>query len=206
MRVTRAWNPRSLSQQPFSWGHLWDSAVAHWEAGHCWHLQPHQLSGPPPSSHHQQGVLHSSGPLLQVRSVEHIKPTLTTLSFGGTSLSLALPGSGTAAERAALPIPISMQYFHVSKQTMVWLLVFWIFNMHAAVHACDCAWGLYGHCKSLHWKWTLGDKILCFSGESNLCQYSAWLFSWTLYQLSYSCPRDWHKGMNNQTMKFPKIN
>ena len=37
-------------------------------------------------------------------------------------------------------------------QTMVWLSVFGIFNMHTDADACDCTRGLYRHCKSLHSK------------------------------------------------------
>ena len=31
-------------------------------------------------------------------------------------------------------------------QTVLCLPVFGIFNMHADVDACNCTWGLYGHC------------------------------------------------------------
>ena len=43
--------------------------------------------------------------------------------------------------------------------------------------------------ESLHRKLTLGEKKPCCTGDSNPRQYCAWLFSPTLYQLSYSCCR-----------------
>ena len=41
-------------------------------------------------------------------------------------------------------------------QTLLWLPVLGIFNMHTAVDACDCTWGLYRHCKRVcagSWLW-----------------------------------------------------
>ena len=74
---------------------------------------------------------------------------------------------------------------------MVWLPVFGNFNMHSGVEACDFTWGLYGHCKSLHWKRTLGETSLAVLGDAQTRQYCTWLFSWTLYQLCYPCQHHW---------------
>ena len=49
-------------------------------------------------------------------------------------------------------------------QTVVWLPVFGIFNVHTDVDVCDCTQALYGHRKSLHWKLTLGKKYLAAPG------------------------------------------
>ena len=49
-------------------------------------------------------------------------------------------------------------------QTMVWLPVFGICNVRIYVGACDFSRGLYRHCKSLHWKLTLGEKSLAALG------------------------------------------
>ena len=59
--------------------------------------------------------------------------------------------------------------------------VFGIFNLRAGADAVDCARGLRTPWESLYWKLTLGEKSL----ESNPREYRAWLFSRTLYQLSY---------------------
>ena len=56
-----------------------------------------------------------------------------------------------------------------------------IFNMHKM--------GLYEQHKSLHWKLALGGKKPCHIGESNLCQYYAWLFLLIFCQLSYHPPK-----------------
>jgi len=42
-----------------------------------------------------------------------------------------------------------------SVQTMVWLTVFWIFNVHTHVDGCNFTHGMYGH---LHWRSTLGEE------------------------------------------------
>ena len=81
---------------------------------------------------------------------------LFSLFFLSTPLSLArnsgvaLPGKGTAAARAALPIWAflilslyqCMHYF-LWVQTKVWLPEF---GMHTDADACDCTHGLYRHC------------------------------------------------------------
>ena len=36
--------------------------------------------------------------------------------------------------------------------------MFQIFDVRTDVDACNCTWGLYGHCKSLHGKLTLGEN------------------------------------------------
>ena len=60
------------------------------------------------------------------------------------------------------------------------------FHVHTDVDPCDCTWGLYRRCNSLHWKLMLEEKSLAAPGTQT-CQYCAWLFSWTLHQLSYCC-------------------
>ena len=54
--------------------------------------------------------------------------------------------------------------------------------MHAIAHR-----GLYGHSKRVSLKADSGRKIRCLKGYSNPCHYFAWLFSRTVYPLSY-CP------------------
>ena len=49
-------------------------------------------------------------------------------------------------------------------QTMVWLPVFGIFNVHADVDACDCTQGLYGHRKRVCTGNWLGKKSLAAPG------------------------------------------
>ena len=49
-------------------------------------------------------------------------------------------------------------------QTTVWLPVFGNLNVRTYTDACDCTRGMYGHCKSLHWKLTLGEKALAKPG------------------------------------------
>ena len=65
------------------------------------------------------------------------------LSLAG-NMGLPHPGKvqGAAAARAELyPFPF------VCVQTVVWLPVFGIFNVHTDADACDCTQGLYRHCK-----------------------------------------------------------
>ena len=82
--------------------------------------------------------------------------------------------------------------------TMVWLAVFVICNVHTDVDASDCTRGAVRtpyecqHRTSVstvrvsapyecqHRKWTLEENIPCLTGDSNLRQYCAWLFSRTL--------------------------
>ena len=73
-------------------------------------------------------------------------------------------------------------------QTMVWLPVFQfeIVNVRTDVVACDRTRGLYEH-RAL--ELVTGRWIVCRTGDSNPRQYCAWLFSRTLYQLSYPRPR-----------------
>ena len=110
--------------------------------------------------------------------------------FWGISLPLqeiwvALSGYGTAAARAALPIPVSV--FHMSKQwcgcQCLGLLICTQTLMHAIAH---------GGCVDMVRESTLevssGRKIPCHTGDLNPYQYCAWLFIWMLYQLSYPHP------------------
>ena len=76
-----------------------------------------------------------------------------------------------------------------SIQTMVWLPVFAIFNVCTDVDVCDST---QGGCADTVRESALeadsGRKIPCCTGDLNLCQYCAWLFSWTLYHLNCSHP------------------
>ena len=60
---------------------------------------------------------------------------------------------------------------------MVWLPVFGTFNVGTDVNACDCTWELCGHCKSLHWKSTPGERSLAAPG-THTCISIAPAFSW----------------------------
>ena len=64
-------------------------------------------------------------------------------------------------------------------QTVVRLPVLGILNVYTAVDACDCTRGLYGH-----------RKGVCTGWRNSLaqCQFCAWIFSRTFYQLSYLAP------------------
>ena len=74
-------------------------------------------------------------------------------------ISLTLSGNpGTAAARAALPIPISVCSVFVCQDNGIWLPGFGIFNVWTVVDACGCTRGLYGHRKRVcTWSW-LGEK------------------------------------------------
>ena len=66
-------------------------------------------------------------------------------------------GKAREAARAALSIPTSV----CSVQTVAWLPVFGIFNLHADVDACDCTIRvLQTPEESLHGKLTLREKSL----------------------------------------------
>ena len=82
---------------------------------------------------------------------------------------------------AAIFIVCSWKY---CAQTMVWLPLFEIFHVCTDVDACECAHTVRA--------WALeadsGRKNPCLTRDSNPHQYCSRLFSWTLYQLSYSCP------------------
>ena len=58
----------------------------------------------------------------------------------------------------------------------------WNFKHAQMLVACNCTWGLY---YEQHKKVCTGRKIPCHACDSNLHQYCTWLFSQTLYQLSY---------------------
>ena len=104
----------------------------------------------------------------------------TSLSFA-REIRVALPGYGTAAAGGALPIPT--QYFHVSRQWYGCQCLGILTCAHMLIRAI-AYWGLYGHRKRV----CSGRKIACRGGDSNPRQYCAWLFSQTLYQLSYRRP------------------
>ena len=66
------------------------------------------------------------------------------LSLAGNSSRLTWVD--TATVRA--PLYRSYQYVHCfCVQTMVWLPVFWSFDVHTDLDACDCTQGMYGHRK-----------------------------------------------------------
>ena len=95
--------------------------------------------------------------------------------FLSSSLSLAwnsggLTREGTAAARAALPIPISVCAVFSCVQAMVWLpdLGFgdwdWDFGIRN-VRTRLIAGAVYGNSESLHWKLTVGEKSLVAPGN-----------------------------------------
>ena len=69
---------------------------------------------------------------------------------------------------------------------MVWLTVLGIFNMCRYVDSCDAHGGCMDTVGQSALEVDSGRKIPCCTGDSNPHQYCAWLFSLTLYQLSYS--------------------
>ena len=75
-------------------------------------------------------------------------------------------------------------------QTINAIPLFAIFKIHSDVDAFDSTRGLREHQESLHWKLT-GRNIHCSTGESNPCQYWAWLFGPKLHQLNYPAPIAW---------------
>ena len=71
-------------------------------------------------------------------------------------------------------------------QTMVWLPVFGILNVCTDADACDCAQGLYGHCRRVWTRWEVdsGRKFPCHTGDSN-----TQLLNRALDRLSYPRPQ-----------------
>jgi len=57
-------------------------------------------------------------------------------------MQVAIPGLGTAATRAALPIPTSECSIFMCPNNGTWLTVLGIFNVCTDVDTCDCTWGL----------------------------------------------------------------
>ena len=115
------------------------------------------------------------------------------------------PDPGKAQQLTEQRYPfLSVHAVFLCVQTMVWLPVLGIFNMHTDVDACRCmcTWELYEHHKL--WKSALkgdsGRKIPCHNRDSNRHQYCAYrLFSWMLNQLSYPRPlRLFYPCLNNR--------
>ena len=78
-------------------------------------------------------------------------------------------------------LPVSARYFECPDNSVtasVWIF----FNVRTDIDTCDCTWGCKDESAQ---KVDCGRKIPCLTGDSNLGQYCAWLFSRTLYQLSY---------------------
>ena len=84
---------------------------------------------------------------------------------------------------------------------MVWLPVLGIFNVLTDVEVCCYTQGLYRHCKRAFTGTFLGEKEH-HTWDSNPCQYCAWLFSQTLYQLSYSLPQISSWGQSSHVLHF----
>ena len=80
------------------------------------------------------------------------------------SLCVCKQRHGCQCTTAVLPIPIGVCTILVCVQTKAWLPVSGTFNVCTDVDACDCTQVLYGHCKSLYWKLTLGEKSLAAPG------------------------------------------
>ena len=73
------------------------------------------------------------------------EPCGTSLSFVG---KFGSPYLATAQQMQVQCYPfLPMSAVFPSVQTMLWLPVFRIFNVHTEVSACSCTWGLYRHCK-----------------------------------------------------------
>ena len=105
-------------------------------------------------------------------------------------IRVTLPAEGTAAARAALPIPISVcSIVRVSKQwcgcTCFGFLTCTRVQMHAMAH-----WGCTDTVRESALKVDSGRTVPCRTVDSNPRQYYAWLFSRTLYQLSHARPFD----------------
>ena len=95
---------------------------------------------------------------------------------------------------------------------MIWLPVFGIFNMRTNVDGRgDCMDAI----RESALKTDPGRKIPCRTRDLNPCQYCTWLFSQTLYQLSYPapfkaqflktiqpcCPDLWHRLLATGTLQ-----
>ena len=103
-----------------------------------------------------KGLFLSSSPLSFFRLVL-LCPVL--LEFRVT-----LPGSCTAAARAALPFPTSVCGIFVRPNNGVVFQCLGFFNVRSDVDAHDCTRGPYGPGKNLHWQLALGEKSLAASG------------------------------------------
>ena len=97
------------------------------------------------------------------------------------------PGKAQQPHKQCYPF-LSVCITFLCSQTMVWLLVFGIFNPHADVKACNCTRRLYRHCMRVCTGSWLREKNPCHTRDSNLRQFCSWLFNRTLFQLSYICP------------------
>ena len=74
-------------------------------------------------------------------------------------------------------------------QTMVWLPVFGGFNACTDVNACDCTWGLYGHCKGVcteRWLWENNPLPYQRLKPSSMLRPAPSLLNQMIYQWSYS--------------------
>ena len=79
----------------------------------------------------------------------------TSLSPAGNSGHLTWL-SHSCCKSSAADSYQSVQSVHVTKQWLLWLPVFGIFNVCTDVNACDCTWRLYGHRKRVcteSWLW-----------------------------------------------------
>ena len=76
---------------------------------------------------------------------------------------ITLPSKAQQPQEQCYPLLLVCAVF-LCVQTKAWLPVFRIFNLCTDVDACNCTQVLYGHCKSLHWKLTLGEKSLAAPG------------------------------------------
>ena len=111
--------------------------------------------------------------------------TISRLSLAENSVRLTF--MATAAARAALLVLSRVCSIFVCVQTVVWLPLSGICNVHANGHACDCTLGLCGHRKRVCTeRWLVsGRKSPCRIRDSNPRQHGAWRFGPTLYKLSH---------------------
>ena len=108
------------------------------------------------------------------------------IPIGVCTILVCVQRHGCQCTAAVLTIPIGVCTILVCVQTKAWLPVSGIFNVCTDVDACDCTQVLYGHCKSLHWKLTLGEKSLAAPGTQTGISIVLGFLSQMLYQLSYS--------------------
>ena len=98
------------------------------------------------------------------KSVNGYRTVLSVFFFFFLSTSLSPAGnsghltwlSHSCCKSSAADSYQSVQSVHVTKQWLLWLPVFGIFNVCTDVNACDCTWRLYGHCKRVcteSWLW-----------------------------------------------------
>ena len=96
--------------------------------------------------------------------------TLFFYYFCGPCGKFGLPYLGKVQQLQEQHYPfLQMCVIFLCVQTMVWLPMFGTLNVFTDADACDCAQGLYGHCRRVWTRWEVdsGRKIPCHTGDSN---------------------------------------